>query len=370
MGKRRNTQLKTAKQSPDLSAEALHKLVTELRNLPEWLPPKPESPEQIRERLIAHLRSIIVNAEAELARLRRPEKAWKFVSASLTDLMPAFGYGDLAERVLGPVASSRRSTALPTRELKSFTEIERELKRCPQCRAALKGVPPGPFTNHAKVRQAQHHHKKLFRRYLAELSKPIPAVFEETPSWAAAYRAATANEALASMDSPMAVFAAGAYLERQDVIDYLVRTLPGERGKAVREALAKQDRNWREKIGRKKRGRILPHTALVRATVEQLKRAGHQVNADAVLAVLTGEAPDTDEILEKIRWDLAQLPETERGRQTHSAIDLPDDPDPPVAVEDEAIFFRFKNRPERKISIGRFRNIVSELAHAQIRQMR
>jgi hypothetical protein len=198
------------------------------------------------------------------------------------------------------------------------------------------------------VVQAQRHHKKLVRRYLAERDKPIPPVFQEMPAWAAAYRAATAQRALNDIGSPMAVFAAGAYLERQDIIDYLVRTLPRERGKAVREALARYKRDWRQKMGRMKEGKISPHTALVRAAVKALGEAGRASSADAVLALLTSDL-GADE-LEPIRDAL-------------SPILLPDQ-GPTVDIEDGKAFFRFKNRPDRKISLGRFRNMVSEAARS------
>lgn len=335
------------------------KLLAELSNLPEWQRPEPETPKQVRERLVAHLRSVIVTAEAELTRLGRPQNAWQQVSAYLTDVLPVFGYGETANLMLGPLARRGSKGPLPTRQLHSFTEIERQAKRCPQCRTAIKGVPLG-LLGHAMIVQAQRHHKSLFRRYLAELAKPIPAVFEEMPAWGSAYRAATAQEALKDIDSPMAVFAAGAYLERQEIIDYLLRTLPGERGNAVREAVASYKHNWRKKIGRKKVGKILPHTALVQAAVKHMRVAERPMDADTVLAVLTGEDADADQLLDEIRWELARVDKRHGGRQRQSGIELPDDSEPPATVECGTVFFRFKNRPDRKISLGRFRNMVSE----------
>ena len=50
-------------------------------------------------------------------------------------------------------------------------------------------------------------------------------VLLETPAWAAAQRAATAAAALDHLDSPLASFAAGAYLERQRLLAWAEETL-------------------------------------------------------------------------------------------------------------------------------------------------
>lgn len=120
------------------------------------------------------------------------------------------------------------------------------------------------------------------------------------------------------------------------------RRYPDQGDEALRRLRAEQARG----AGRLKAGKIAPHTVLVRATMNILKENGRRPNPDAVLALLTGGELDTDELLDAVRNAL-------------DPILLPDD-GPPVDVEHGNVFFHFKNRPDRKITIARFRNAVSE----------
>jgi hypothetical protein len=171
-----------------------------------------------------HLRRVIADAETELGRLGRHPQAWQEINAYLTDTMPVFGFGAAAEAMLGPMASKNGAGVIPTRKLRAFRAIERQAKRCRQCRAAIANV-PDDFVGHVTVVQAQEHHQALFRRYIAELKKPSPPAIQEMPAWSAAYRAATATAALKNLDSPMALFAAGAFLEGQRLMAWAAGTL-------------------------------------------------------------------------------------------------------------------------------------------------
>jgi hypothetical protein len=195
---------------------------------PEPEPPEAELPGHLRQSLEEHLRHVIAAAESELGRRGCWPQAWQQLTTQLTDTMPAFGLADWPERFFGPQAPKGSRGVIPTRELRAFTKIEREVKHCQQCRgpieAASKRYPPDVVSD-VMVRCARRHHRDLFRRYEAERRKPIPAIILEMPAWAAAYRAATAHAALENLDSPMATFAAGAYLEQQRIVAWIQRAL-------------------------------------------------------------------------------------------------------------------------------------------------
>src|SRR5437762_566387 len=88
----------------ELSPGVLTDLLAQWESLPKWEAPVPESPQQVRQRMEIHLRRIITDAEAELTRLGCPPNAWQTVSAYLTDVLPAFGNGQSADLMLGPLA--------------------------------------------------------------------------------------------------------------------------------------------------------------------------------------------------------------------------------------------------------------------------
>jgi hypothetical protein len=139
--------------------------------------------------------------------------------------MPIFASGDGPD--LGPRSPKSGRDLIPTREISAFTAIKREAKRCRRCRQAVKQAPEW-LAEQVMIMHAQQHHKALFRRYQVECAKwtkDFPAVIQEMPAWAAAYRAAVAHAALETPDSPMGVFAAGAYLEQQRILTWIARTL-------------------------------------------------------------------------------------------------------------------------------------------------
>lgn len=204
----------------------LQALIDVLHNLPEGQLPERESRERTRRKLEQHLRSVVADAETELDRLGRSPTAWRATTAYLTDTIPHFGHGSTADLLLGPQAPwAGRGALFPTRELHAFTAIKRQAKRCRQCQTAIKGHAGAAFIGHAMIVQAEKHHKALFRRYLKELNAAFPVLIQEMPAWAAAYRAATAHAALEHLDSPIATFAAAAYLEQQRVLAWVKRTL-------------------------------------------------------------------------------------------------------------------------------------------------
>lgn len=171
-----------------------------------------------------YLRRVVSDAEAELGQLHRHPQAWQHITAYLMEAMPVFGFSATADALLGPKTTSQGRDVIPTRELRAFRAIEQKVKRCRPCRAAIASVPDG-LAEHAMVQQARMHHKKLFRQYLLELEEPIPPAILEAPAWSAAYRAATAASALRNLGSPMALFAAGSYLEQQRLLAWAARTL-------------------------------------------------------------------------------------------------------------------------------------------------
>ena len=97
--------------------------------------PLPDAPEQIRQSLQDHLRGVIAAAEAELKQLGCYPAAWQQFTAHLTDTMPRFGFGGWAERLLGRMSPRDGRGVIPTRELRAFTEIEKQAKHCDRCRA-------------------------------------------------------------------------------------------------------------------------------------------------------------------------------------------------------------------------------------------
>jgi hypothetical protein len=184
-------------------------------------------------RLEAHLRGELAAAEAALAQLGLPPQAWQSVRAYLTDTMPAFGAGEMADTLLGPRAPTDQRGVIPTRALPAVRAMARAARRCPRCRAALASV-RGPFRDHVMIEQAQDHHKPLFGRYLTQVNAPVPPVIQEMPAWAAAQRAATAAAALRDIDLPLTCFTAGAYLEQQRLLAWAARTLVPQAGKQAK----------------------------------------------------------------------------------------------------------------------------------------
>jgi len=97
------------------------------------------------------------------------------------------------------------------------------------------------------------------------------------PAWAAAFQAATAHAALEHLDSPMALFAAGAYFEQQRLIAYLDRRLRGGHRQATRQALGRYHEEYRRELRRRARsggaagaGRTKRlHTELLRRVVQE-----------------------------------------------------------------------------------------------------
>lgn len=121
--------------------------------------------------------------------------------------------------------------------------------------------------------------------------------------------------------------------------------------RAQRERIKERTRKLRQQAGEKKSGRLMPQTVLIHATAQALKAAGHHCNAVTVLAVLTHQHPQSGELLCTID-DLVE------------PIELRDD-EPPVEVDEGKVFFRFKNRPNRCMTFGRFKNAVSDAARTR-----
>jgi hypothetical protein len=93
----------------------------------------------------------------------------------------------------------------------------------------------------------------------------------------------------------------------------------------------------------------MPQTVLIHATAKLLKVAASPSSWTEVLAVLTGAHVEADEILERLKDSV-------------NPIEL-QDLNPPVDVEGDSLFFRFKNRPDRKMTLARFKNAVSEAVY-------
>jgi hypothetical protein len=237
-------------------------------------------------RLEAHLRDELAAAEAALAQLGLPPQAWQSVRAYLTDTMPAFGAGEMADTLLGPRAPTDQRGVIPTRALPAVRAITGAARRCPRCRAALASVRE-PLRDHVMIEQAQDHHKPLFDRYLAQVNAPVPPVIREMPAWAAAQRAATATAALREIDSPLACFAAGAYLEQQRLVAWANRTL-------VPRATAKAKRLFLEGV---QRGKF--------PAVEQV--AVGRARAKAASEMHAQRARDHEPIQEAVRQEYARL---------------------------------------------------------------
>ena len=340
------------------------------RLLPEYEPPEEETSASSRLRLEAHLKDVIAEAEAELARLGRPPTVWEEVNAHLTDVLPFFGEGLLTDNLLGPSAPRGARGPIASREYSSFTDMKREVKQCPQCNAGLAGVTAWRLDSEI-VQRARRHHRGLFRRYQRERRKPPPPVFHEMPVRAAAYRAATAHAALQSLDSPMALFAAGGFLGRQGVIEYLLRSLPVRERKIVAERIALHDREWRELSGRKKKGKKSASTRLVEAVVQQLIDCGERVDVAFVEELLTERLPllpvlrdhENRAALSKAQAWLDSNFESLKDKMG-DRVHLHDDP-PLVEIERDRAFFCFIHPIQKGISLNRLRRIIREAVAAK-----
>jgi len=203
-------------------------------------------PASAAEELAAHLRGVIADAEGELARLGRYPQAWQEVRVYVhltrpLGTAPSFAWGPTAEALLGPIAM-RSDGLIPTRKMRAVQAITRRVKRCGRCQRAIAAVPDVAVES-AMIARARDHHPVLFREYLREVTQRVPAVLREAPAAAAALRAATAAAALEHLDSPMACFAAGAYLEQHRMLAWTVQTL-------LPRASARARRRFEEGIAR------------------------------------------------------------------------------------------------------------------------
>jgi len=179
--------------------------------------------------------------------------------------MPSFGGNpESQDRLLGPMRPSQAQRGVPTREIEIFRKIRQHTERCARCRTVVAHA-PASLKDHSRVVAVRECRSDLFAAYEKEVSQPIPDVFDEGPAWRAAYIAAVADAALQSRD-PAALFAAGRYLERQRLIEYLLRELPKEAKVAMERALRQQEareRRRQERGGKTRLNRRLPHVELI-----------------------------------------------------------------------------------------------------------
>ena len=127
--------------------------------------------------------------------------------------------------------------------------------------------------------------------------------------------------------------------------------------KALREIdrLRTGNRAQHVNAGRHKLGKVLPHTKLVEETVRCLCQSGRPASTKLVLslltqAVLTRDQYPGDELLETIADTLAN---------GTPAIELPGDR-PPAEIDGVIVVFRFKNHPDRRLTLRNLDYIVSK----------
>jgi hypothetical protein len=299
-----------------------------------------------RQVLAEHLLGIVADAEQELGRLGRHPKAWEHIRAHLMGTMPVFAYDPtVVSMLLGPLAPRNGRGDIPTRELPALRAIARQAKRCRRCQKHLAnlhrlGLLPEACAESAMISRAKDHHFHLFRQYAQELKQgeqADPLVLRDEPAWAAAQRAATAAAVIEHLDSPMACFAAGAYLEQ-------TRLLAWARQKLLPQANARVRRRFMEGITR---GQF---PALEEAAVGRARaRAAKKERAERTIQ----EEP----VRQAVRGEYRQLLET-GVRPTPAMRRIVEDPDIRARIQLVARGFDVKPWHHDFYSFGAVRKIV------------
>jgi hypothetical protein len=192
--------------------------------------------------LASLLKDVLSEAESRLVDLGRLPDAWRQLKPYVT---VEFGYDpNKTLRVLGPPAEPNRDY-LPTREIPVMAEVRRHWKRCQRCQHAARD-PVGPFADHARLGELRKCKPKLFERYFAQAFSDPPEILAEPADWSAAFLAALANEGLAT-DDPGQVFAIGAAIERQRILDLLSGRLGRRMRRDVRQNLVAEIKGGRRR---------------------------------------------------------------------------------------------------------------------------
>lgn len=293
-----------------------------------------------RDVLTNYLKGTLQVAEEYLEKLGKPRDTWRTLEVRWGGgtPRPIFAYGMDAREALGKsYRLAERATRKPA-ELPAWRAIRRAARRIQQSEGG---------NMRQAIARAFERDPNLYQRYEAERFKILPKL-AQMEAWRHAEVAALMASALQHLHSPLTMFAAG--IVEGEYHQYNHQQERWRKELARRDRLAEAAaRRARQKAGQKKTGKRMPQTVLTRETVELLTDAARPSSWTEVLAVLTGKHPEADELLERLK-DVVNPIELQDGN-------------PPIDVEGDDVFFHFKNRPDRKMTLARFKNAVSEAVY-------
>jgi hypothetical protein len=303
--------------------------------------------ERARATRARYLEGTLRECEKELKGLGKTPEAWRALEVTWNSTpRPIFGVGPEARELLGQEYTVMRDRKRPRRKIRGEIDLPayRAIQKLARQIAEAEGV-----EQHRATSLAIQRNPALYERYRKQRLRTLPGV-KMKEAWRHAETAAVMAAALRRLDDPGVMFAAGVAEAEYHQYNHqrkLLNKAERERHRQLEDAA----RRVRQKAGEKKSGKRMPQTVLIHATVKLLTDAARPSSWTEVLAVLTGEHPEADELLESLK-------------DVVNPIELQDD-DPPVDVEDEGLFFRFKNRPDRRMTLARFRNAVSDAARTR-----
>lgn len=300
----------------------------------EYNEPKP------RDMLTNYLKGTLQVAEDHLEKLGKPRDAWRTLEVHWGGgtPRPGFAYGMGAKETLGKSHRLAERASRKPAELPAWRAIQRAAHRIQQKEG---------LDIRQAIARAFERDPGLYERYEAERFKALPKL-AQMEAWRHAEVAATMASALQHLGNPLTMFAAGIAEGEYHQYNHQQERWRKELAKQGRLAEAAR-RQMLKKAGKKKTGARMPQTVLIHVTVKLLKDAALPSSWTEVLAVLTGEHAEADEMLERLKDSV-------------NPIELQES-NPPVDVEGDSLFFRFKNRPDRKMTLARFKNAVSEAVY-------
>ncbi len=289
---------------------------------------------------IRYLQLALQHCEEKIEKSGKPRDAWRMLALTGRGPRRGVSFGWDAKELLGPDHQIiKRGT--PRDQLPTY----QPLRKLAEALSVREGI--GHLEAMSRVMAENPELTERFRREAARNAGEARI----TPAWRYATLAAHMAAALDNPDDPDLMFAAGIAYGEDRQLDHQLKRKYCEQRESKRLSAQKESRK-KAQYGHKKAGKLAPQTRVIRAAVKVL---GPLANAESVLAILTKEPlmDAEDDKLDEILNELAKTGENLDPVEARTEGAL-------VEVEEPHVYFRFLNRSDRKMTLARFRNAVSE----------